>query len=166
MEHFDAGIPSDGVTPEIEEELERVGLQRLKGKVLSPGIPRHSGSPAKDNVTLPNHYARFEIEPIYFIGQNQLNFFQGNVIKYILRHDAKNGIEDIKKAQRYARMYELYLSGHKDWAGIDPRVNALSKLFKELHAAVEGAFGLANYEDKAKLKKRLIQLEAEYAAAL
>lgn len=28
-------------------------------------------------------------------------FFSGNVVKYVLRHSKKNGLEDLKKAQKY-----------------------------------------------------------------
>jgi hydroxyacyl-ACP dehydratase HTD2-like protein with hotdog domain len=69
----------------------------------------------KDNITLPNHYARYKIEPINFIGENKLDWFQGNVVKYTCRHDAKNGIEDLRKAIRYLEMYIEYLQGNKEW---------------------------------------------------
>lgn len=68
-----------------------------------------------DMVNLPEHYARFKIEPVRFICENKLDFFQGNVVKYIVRHDAKNGIEDIDKVIRYATMYKKFLSGDPDW---------------------------------------------------
>lgn len=70
---------------------------------------------AKDNVTLPSHYARFKIEPVHFICENKLDFFQGNVVKYVCRHDAKNGIEDLKKCIRYLEMYIKYLQDDPDW---------------------------------------------------
>lgn len=73
------------------------------------------GKQGRDNVVLPEHYARFKIEPIHFIGENKLNFFQGNIIKYVLRYDAKNGLEDIKKAERYCQMFRAYLEGDPDW---------------------------------------------------
>lgn len=69
----------------------------------------------KDNVNLPDHYARFKIEPVHFIGENKLDWFQGNVVKYVCRHDAKNGVEDLKKAIRYLQMYIKYLEGDADW---------------------------------------------------
>lgn len=69
----------------------------------------------KDAVTLPEHYARFAIEPIRFICENDLNFFQGNIVKYILRHDAKNGLEDLKKAQRYLTMFIRFIEQDPDW---------------------------------------------------
>lgn len=49
----------------------------------------------------PNHYARFKIQPIEFIEENGIGFFEGNVIKYVCRYDAKNGLEDLKKARSY-----------------------------------------------------------------
>ena len=33
--------------------------------------------------------------------QNEFNFCEGNVIKYISRYKRKNGIEDLKKAKSY-----------------------------------------------------------------
>lgn len=74
-----------------------------------------TGSAPTDNVQLPKHYARFKIEPIRFICENGLNFFTGNIIKYILRHDAKNGLEDLRKAQRYLQMFIAFQEGDKDW---------------------------------------------------
>lgn len=70
---------------------------------------------AKDNVNLPVHYARYVIEPIRFICENKLDWFQGNTVKYTCRHDAKNGIEDIDKAIRYLQMYKQFLLGNPDW---------------------------------------------------
>lgn len=52
----------------------------------------------------PNHYARWVIEPITFIMKNKIGYAVGNVIKYVLRYDAKNGLEDLKKARRYIDM--------------------------------------------------------------
>ena len=71
--------------------------------------------PDKDNVTLPHHYARFNIEPVRFICENNLNFFQANIVKYILRWDAKNGLEDLRKAKRYLEMFIKFVQKDKDW---------------------------------------------------
>jgi hypothetical protein len=57
----------------------------------------------------PDHYARFKIQPIAFIRENELTFWQGNVIKYICRADAKNGVEDIEKAISYLLKERAYL---------------------------------------------------------
>lgn len=68
-----------------------------------------------DNVTLPHHYARFKIEPVRFICENNLNFFQANIVKYILRWDAKNGLEDLNKAKRYLEMLIKFVQKDPDW---------------------------------------------------
>ena len=48
-----------------------------------------------------NHYKKMAIQPIDFIYYNQIPFIEANVIKYVLRHRSKNGIEDLKKARHY-----------------------------------------------------------------
>jgi len=44
------------------------------------------------------------IQPIEYIRKNNLGWFEGNVVKYVSRHDKKNGAEDIKKAIHYLEM--------------------------------------------------------------
>lgn len=51
--------------------------------------------------THPAHYARFAIEPIDFIAANGIGFAAGNVIKYVCRQDAKDGLKDLHKARYY-----------------------------------------------------------------
>ncbi len=68
-----------------------------------------------DAIVLPEHYARFPIEPIRFIVENNLNFMQGNIVKYVLRWDAKNGLEDLRKAQRYLTMLMKFVAKDPDW---------------------------------------------------
>tara|TARA_R110000796_G_scaffold176805_1_gene293688 strand:+ start:1696 stop:1953 length:258 start_codon:yes stop_codon:yes gene_type:complete len=48
-----------------------------------------------------NHYKDMAIQPITFVLANNLGFCEGNVIKYVSRWGAKNGIEDLKKARHY-----------------------------------------------------------------
>ena len=47
------------------------------------------------------HYSDLAIEPIDFITANNLGFCEGNVIEYISRWKAKNGVEDLEKARWY-----------------------------------------------------------------
>ena len=54
----------------------------------------------KDNIK-PDHYGGSEIDVIDFCQANNLDFMQGNVIKYITRYRKKNGLEDIRKAVEY-----------------------------------------------------------------
>lgn len=51
-----------------------------------------------------NHYAAMNIQPIEFITANNLDWFQGNIIKYAARHHTKNGAEDLRKAIHYAQL--------------------------------------------------------------
>jgi Protein of unknwon function (DUF3310) len=51
-----------------------------------------------------NHYAAMKIQPVEFITANNLTFLEGNVVKYISRHHAKNGADDVKKAIHYCEL--------------------------------------------------------------
>ena len=50
------------------------------------------------------HYMKMVIQPAEFINKNNLLFAEGNAIKYICRHSAKGGVEDINKAIHYLEM--------------------------------------------------------------
>ena len=50
--------------------------------------------------TSPKHY-QTKIQAIDFIQANNLNFCEGNVIKYVLRYREKGGKEDLLKARQY-----------------------------------------------------------------
>ena len=49
----------------------------------------------------PKHYSKLPIEPWDFIQQNKLDFFEGNVVKYICRWKNKGGVDDLRKAITY-----------------------------------------------------------------
>jgi len=51
-----------------------------------------------------DHYRQFNIQPIEFIRGNNLGFIEGNIIKYVCRYKAKNGKEDLLKAQHYLEL--------------------------------------------------------------
>jgi hypothetical protein len=54
----------------------------------------------KINKISPQHYSKYKIQPIDFILANDLDFAQGNIIKYVLRYKDKNGLEDLQKAKQ------------------------------------------------------------------
>ncbi len=59
-----------------------------------------------DMVNHPNHYQIMEgVEAIDIIkailGDTFISYCYGNVIKYVLRANKKNGLEDLKKAKVY-----------------------------------------------------------------
>lgn len=59
---------------------------------------------ALDTQIAGNHYKKWKIQPAEFIIANDLDWFQGNVIKYALRHKDKNGADDIKKIIHYCQL--------------------------------------------------------------
>ena len=62
-----------------------------------------------NNKISPQHYSKYKIQPIDFIQANELDFAQGNVIKYVLRYKDKNGIEDLQKAKQNIDFLIKYL---------------------------------------------------------
>jgi hypothetical protein len=57
-----------------------------------------------DNQVGGSHYKDMKIQPIEFIMANDLNFCQGNIIKYICRYKEKNGLEDLNKVIHYVEL--------------------------------------------------------------
>ena len=52
------------------------------------------------------HYEDMLVQPIDLIEQYKLSYHEGNVLKYVMRHESKNGKEDLEKALDYLRMLE------------------------------------------------------------
>lgn len=85
---------SDGMCNMREDErLEEIA--RTEGVQLTNALGKQVGG---------NHYASMAIQPVEFIVLNELGFLEGNIIKYICRHQDKNGAEDIKKAIHYCEL--------------------------------------------------------------
>ena len=61
----------------------------------------------KEKVNHPDHYNK-GIETIDYIESWNMNFAQGNVVKYVSRYAMKGGLEDLRKAKWYLdRLIEL-----------------------------------------------------------
>ena len=58
---------------------------------------------SKEAVNHPQHYGGEDnqYEAIKVIEAYNLDFVEGNIIKYLLRYKGKNGLEDLKKSQWY-----------------------------------------------------------------
>lgn len=56
---------------------------------------------ASDRQEGGNHYKQYKIQPTEFLHVNNVLFIEGNVIKYVLRHRQKNGLQDLLKAKHY-----------------------------------------------------------------
>lgn len=59
----------------------------------------------------PDHYSKYAIEPIEFINKNKLGYNEGNIVKYISRHQMKNKAEDVRKAIQYCEFILRYEYG-------------------------------------------------------
>ena len=55
----------------------------------------------------PKHY-QMKISHAEYIAANDLDFFEGNVVKYISRHREKDGAKDIRKIIDYCQMILKY----------------------------------------------------------
>ena len=51
-----------------------------------------------------NHYKDLKIQPTEYITANKLSWCEGNIVKYITRHSAKGGKQDVQKVIHYAQL--------------------------------------------------------------
>ena len=54
-----------------------------------------------DPVNSPKHYTQGNMEVITAIEGLDLDYHQGNILKYVSRYRYKNGVEDLRKAKWY-----------------------------------------------------------------
>jgi len=59
-----------------------------------------------DKISKPKHYARYKIEPVVFIMENNIPYCEANAIKYLCRWRYKHKawgekLEDLLKAREY-----------------------------------------------------------------
>lgn len=59
---------------------------------------------AKDIQIGGSHYKDMVIQPGEFIRANGIGWYEGNAIKYVCRHKAKNGKQDLEKAIHYLQL--------------------------------------------------------------
>lgn len=51
-----------------------------------------------------SHYKDSKIQPVEYIHANGIGFMEGSVIKYISRHNKKNGRQDVEKALHFCQL--------------------------------------------------------------
>ena len=85
-----------------QDDVEKRVHARLKaieeGKARKAELERVEKTIALDTQVGGNHYQSMKIQPIEYTMANKMNPLQHTVIKYVSRYQAKNGIEDLKKA--------------------------------------------------------------------
>ena len=108
--NFDAGKNWDNLMKKIEEEnKKRVTTNR---QILSDidALRCEDNKEAKnnDNIIRPNHYASEKGFEVFDVQEAFIHELKGmsasywcNIVKYILRFQRKNGVEDLKKAKYY-----------------------------------------------------------------
>ena len=86
-------IEIDTLKHELENKKEAVSLKATKsdGEMFNPLDVQAGGG----------HYKKRGIQPVEYGLTNNLSFPQVNVVKYITRHEDKNGIEDLSKSIHY-----------------------------------------------------------------
>lgn len=60
-----------------------------------------------------DHYRTMKIQPVEFSHKNNLNYCQGNVVKYLCRYKTKNGKADLEKAKHYIDLLIDMEYGHE-----------------------------------------------------
>ena len=68
---------------------------KAQGVEVKPALERQEGG---------EHYKSMPIQPIEYIMANDLSYCEGNVVKYITRHRAKGGAEDVRKVIHYCQL--------------------------------------------------------------
>ena len=68
----------------------------------------HSGSRQQEKSKYQvggTHYLKQSIQCWDYVVANQLDYFQGSIVKYITRWKHKNGLEDLYKAKHFLEKY-------------------------------------------------------------
>ena len=105
-------------------------LNKMSKLCPTQPIPKPSTNPppmpkATDVQVGGDHYSKHNIQPIDYIIANEMNFCEGNVIKYITRYKDKGGRKDLEKAKHYIDLliddinaYELSERKYEEAMGI------------------------------------------------
>lgn len=101
IELFEKGFEPDPIADKVQEKFDKTVIEICEN---TPGISKH----IEDIVNQPNHYKLdgLDVEVLDVIKavlskeefEGALHF---NVMKYIMRSNKKNGVEDLKKAHKY-----------------------------------------------------------------
>ncbi len=91
------------VGDQASQRLDPVGyeLYNAPENILPLGNKEIVEKSNEDLIRKPNHYEGFGISPLEYITVNELDFIEGNIIKYVSRYQSKGGVNDLLKAQTY-----------------------------------------------------------------
>ena len=107
-------VTTDGqILPDVDaekhKELERKEeLKELAKKIITTDILEPKDTENNNKIIRPNHYASdkgfelFDVQEAFIHELKGMSASYGcNIVKYILRFQRKNGVEDLKKAKYY-----------------------------------------------------------------
>ena len=107
-------VTTDGqILPDVDaekhKELERKEeLKELAKKIITTDILEPKDTENNDNIIRPNHYTSDKGFEVFDVQEAFIHELKGmsasywcNIVKYILRFQRKNGVEDLKKAKYY-----------------------------------------------------------------
>ena len=107
-------VTTDGqILPDVDaekhKELERKEeLKELAKKIITTDILEPKDTENNNNIIRPNHYASDKGFEVFDVQEAFIHELKGmsasywcNIVKYILRFQRKNGVEDLKKAKYY-----------------------------------------------------------------
>ncbi len=98
-------VPMENLTMlnERNNQLDSTSSHNREKEFWMEAQKRVTKSPLEEQVG-GSHYKTMKIQPVEFILANNLDFCQGNIIKYTCRYKQKGGVEDLHKVIHYARL--------------------------------------------------------------
>jgi len=93
------GMNDEGSTPVPKTQAWDMWEDNRKADIVKP-----VDKSALDVQIGGNHYKDLKIQPTEYITANKLSWCEGNIVKYITRHSAKGGKQDVQKVIHYAQL--------------------------------------------------------------
>lgn len=114
---------------------------------VEEGFERLKAKQSANNLQVSGNHYKSSIQHWDLVAATDMNYFQGNITKYVTRFKKKNGLEDIKKALHYLDKYiELRYRG----VFVSTEYTELGGV-GVLTAATLAEFGEANMLDQTQL---------------
>ena len=101
-------VTTDGLHFPVPTAEQRKELKRVSEKIRGNAEPERKETKNNNNIIRPNHYASDKGFEVFDVQEAFIHELKGmsasywcNIVKYILRFQKKNGVEDLKKAKYY-----------------------------------------------------------------
>lgn len=94
-----SGLMSSGVSSSMDDYISRIERMAQSQEIVKQAqLPVQT---SLDKQVGGEHYKRLRLQPWEIIDALDLDFYDGNALKYLLRWRSKGGVEDLKKAIHY-----------------------------------------------------------------